>query len=403
VKLIVVVASLLLPAQERETSDAVAFKFGRIIPVSGPDISPGVILVERGKIKKVGRDVAVPDGVKIVDLSAYAAMPGMVDAATGIGITGNPNEESSEITPRFRVFDSIDPRDNRFQHSIQVGVTTLLVEPGERNVIGGLGSVVKPVGRSGREMLVREDAVLKAVMGRRPAWGNQSPRRSQASFFSRRPTTRMGVVWEFRKAFLDARRYREEKPATSDEDKEILLKAMDRKLPVRVFASRSFDIETALRLADEFGLTLQLEEAEEAHRYVGELAERKVAVVLRPWFRTSDLYLPEGGEIRFDTFARLAAAGVPVALLHGDLDVRESMLAMAAMAVKYGAKREDALRAVTINPAGILGVGERVGTLEEGKDADFVVLTGDPLDVKSRIEWVFVDGRRVYGKKIGDY
>lgn len=398
--------SLLLvptPAQDRAKSDAVLLKFGRIVTGSGPDLAPGMILVEHGKIRKIGRDVAAPEGAKVVDLSSYTAMPGMVDAASGIGVRGNPNEETSEITPRYRVADSVDARDPRFQQAVQVGVTTLLIEPGNRNVIGGLGSVFKPSGRSAREMLVREDVALKAVMGRLPAYGNMSPRRSQASFFSRRPTTRMGVVWEFRKAYLDAKRYREEKPATPDEAMEILLKTMDRKLPVRISASRSFDIETALRLSEEFGFVLQIEEGEEAWRYVDELAQRKVTVALRPSFRTSDLYLPEGGEIRFDTFARLAAAGVSVSLLPADLDPRESMLAMAALAVKYGAKREDAIRAVTIHPAEMLGVGERVGTLEEGKDADIVVLTGDPLDATSRIEWVFVDGRRVHGKELGDY
>jgi len=206
----------------------------------------------------------------------------------------------------------------------------------------------------------------------------------------------MGVVWEFRKAFLAAKNQKEE-------GSEILGKAIGGKLPVRVSASTASDIETALRLAEEFGFILQLEEAEEAHRYVEELVARKVRVALRAWVRTSDLYLPEGGEVRLDTFTRLTKAGVPVALLPWGLDGRESLLSMASFAVRYGALREDALKAVTITPAEMVGVSDRLGSLEEGKDADFVVLTGDPLDVKSRIEWVFIDGRRVFGKQIGDY
>lgn len=404
-----VLAALLLSlpsvaaAQDDPKKDAVAFKFGRILTATGSEIAPGTILVEHGKIKKIGGAIALPTGARIVDLSSYTAMPGLVDASSGAGVAGDANEEAAEITPAFRILDSIDPRDKLFQRVVQLGVTSLHIEPGNRNVIGGLSSVFKPAGRSVREMLVREDVMLKAAMGREPTAWNYPPRGAQASFFSRRPTTRMGVVWEFRKAFLDARAYREEKRTPVDEGKEILLKAMEKKIPVRMAASRSYDIESALRLADEFGLSLQLEEAEEAYRTLDELAARKVPVALRPWYRTADLSMPEGGEVRFDTFTLLTKAGVAVSLLPWGWDGRESMLAMASFSVKYGASREEALRAVTINPAAMLGVSDRVGSLEEGKDADFVVLTGDPLDVKSRIDWVFIEGRRVFGKKIGDY
>jgi imidazolonepropionase-like amidohydrolase len=388
---------LLLAPQAKE--DLVAFKFGKIVTVTQGEISPGIILVEHGKIKKIGRDVAIPTGAKVVDLSNYTAMPGLVDAAAWHGIAGSPNEETAEITPQFRIVDSIDPRDKALQQVLQIGVTTLHIEPGNRNVIGGLGSVFKPRGRTVREMLVREDVALKVAVSREPAGGNFPPRGSQATFFSRRPTTRMGVYWEFRKAFLDASKAGK----SADAGQEILVKAIERKLPVRVSASRSYDIETALRLAEEFGLSIQLEEAEEAHKYVKELAERKIPVALRPTLRMQDVPLAEGGEGRFDTFATLVKAGVPVALLHAGHSDRESMLVVAAFAVKHGASREDALRAVTIIHAEMLGVSNRVGSLEEGKDADFVVLTGDPLDLTSRIEWVFIDGRRVFGKKLGDY
>lgn len=390
-------ALLLLLAQSNE--DTVAFKFGRIVTVTQGEIAPGVILVEHGKIKKIGKDVAIPSGAKVVDLSAYTAMPGLVDAASWVGVSGSANEETAEITPQFRIVDSIDPRDKQLQQVLQLGVTTLHIQPGNRNVIGGLGSVFKPSGKTVREMLVREDVALKVAISREPASGNFPPRGSQATFFARRPTTRMGVYWEFRKAFLDAAKA----GRNADEGQLVLQKAMERKLPVRVSATRSYDIETALQLAEEFGLSIQIEEAEEAHKYVKELSEKKVPVALRATLRMQDVNLMEGGEGRFDTFARLTKAGVPVALLHGGSTDRESMLVVASMAVRFGASRADAIKAVTIIPAEMLGVSNRVGSLEEGKDADFIVLTGDPLDLTSRIDWVFVDGRRVFGKKLGDY
>jgi imidazolonepropionase-like amidohydrolase len=188
-----------------------------------------------------------------------------------------------------------------------------------------------------------------------------------------------------------------------DEEKEILLRAMEKKIPVRIFARKSYDIETALRLSDEFGFTLQLEGGEEAFRYCKEIAERKVAVALMPSYATSSLSFSGEGEVRFDTFSLLTKAGVLVALLPGLSGDRESMLAMAAFAIKYGATKEEALRAVTLVPAEMLGIADRVGSLEEGKDADFIILNGDPLDVKSRIEWVFIDGARVFGKTLGQY
>lgn len=386
---------LLLVATPRAAfpdDDVVAYKAGKILTISGEEISPGTILVRSGKILEIGKEVVLPEGARVVDLSAYTLMPGLVHA----GLRAD-NEETSEITPDFRVTRAVDPDSPLFQRLRKLGVTTVLVEPGNRNVIGGLGSVFKT---DGADFVVREDVFLKAAMGNGPSAGNFAPRYSVPSFYSRRPTTRMGVVWEFRKAFIDARKARDEESGGLSEGTKILVRAMEKKLPVRVYASRAFDIETALRLAGEFGLDIQLEGAHEAYIHSGAIAKRKIPVVLRPEFQTGQIHLRNGGVNRLDTFARLCDAGIRVALLPGGTDPRASLLDMALFAVRCGGDRGKALRAITLTPAELIGVADRVGSLAPGKDADFLVLNGDPLDPKTGVKAVYIGGIRVAGKSL---
>src|SRR6185503_16574167 len=240
-----------------------------------------------------------------------------------------------------------------------------------------------------------ESAALKAVIGPTPSQGNYSPRGSMPGFFSRRPTTRMGVAWEFRKAFLDAGR----DPA-GDPGKAVLAQALAGKLPVRIAAGRWTDLETAMQIAEELGLTIVFEEAQEAYKRADVLAKKNIPVLLRLSVNgTAPMYFGEQNEVRLDTFSLLLKAGVKTALL-GTGDPRsEGLLPSVSFAVRYGASPADALRAVTLTPAEILGVADRMGSLEAGKDANLVVLSGDPHDLTTRVEKVMIDGRWVYGEK----
>lgn len=377
--------------------EVTAYKAGKIITVSGESISPGVLIIAQGKILEVGSEVQVPKKASVVDLSKYTIFPGLVHAGESRSVDGSSNEESSEITPDFRVRNSFNPDSPILIRLRKMGVTTVHIEPGDRNVIGGLSSVYKTT----RGAMVRPDVALKAVMGERPSSGNSAPRYSAPSFYSRRPTTRMGVVWEFRKAFIQARKSRDEKRTDISEGISILLKALKKDLPVRIYASRSFDIETAVRLAEEFGLNIQIEGAEEAYHCVKTLLEKDIPVALRPQYQTGDMYLRNGGESRLDTFARLSRAGVRVALLPIGSEPGSSLLATASFSVRCGAGRREAIRAITMIPAQMIGVSDRVGSLEPGKDADFLVLNGDPLDPKTRIQSVFINGEKVSGVSPG--
>jgi len=366
--------------------DAIALANARILPVSGERIERGYVLVRDGKIVEVGRG-APPEGVAtVLDLSGKTVIPGLIHGGSSLGIAGSANEDGAEVEPRLRVVDSFDPRSGELSRARQCGITATLIEPGNRAVVGGVASVVKTAGSSRPAMIVREEAALKGAMGIAPAQGNSAPRGSPATFFTRRPTTRMGVAWEFRKAFFDAAR---------TQGPPVMVHALAGDLPVRISASRVTDIETALQVAEELHLRISIEEAQEAYKRADLLAARKVPVLLRP---SAPAPSSEPEEFRPDTFTRLVRAGVRTALLPAGDQKPEALLAALAFAVRDGATPEEALRGVTAAPAEILGVADRLGSLAQGKDADLVVLSGEPQDVTSRVERVMIDGRWVFGE-----
>jgi len=360
----------------------------KVVCVSGETIDQGFIVIRAGKIAEVGSG-RTPTKGRVVDLTGKIVIPGLIHGASSLGVVGNTNEDGEEVAPQVRILDSFDPRSGELSRARQSGVTAALIEPGNRGVIGGVASVVKTAGASRSAMVVRDEAALKAAMGLAPAQGNFAPRGSAATFFTRRPTTRMGVTWEFRKAFFDAKKA---------QGPPVMVQALAGTLPVRISASRVTDIETALEVAEELHLQIALEEAQEAYKRVELLAARKVAVFLRP---APPLASSEPEEFQPNTFTRLVRGGVATALLPASDQKPEALLASVAFAVREGATPAEALRAVTATPAEILGVAGRIGGIGVGKDADLVVLSGEPHEATSRVEKVMIDGRWVYGENAG--
>jgi imidazolonepropionase-like amidohydrolase len=366
----------------------------RILSVSGEPIAKGAVIVSGGKIVAVVDNTAFPEA-KVLDLSGKVIIPGLIDAGCTLGIAGPANEDGEEVAPQVRIVDSLDPRSPDLARARQNGVTAAFVEPGNRGVIGGVASVVRTAGTSRAAMVVRESAAIKAAIGPTPAQGNFSPRGSAPTFFARRPTTRMGVAWEFRKAFFDAGR----RPG-DDPGKAVLVQALAGRIPVRIAASRQTDLETAMQIAEELGLTICFEEAQEAYKHAELLAKKNIPVLLRPSVNgTAPMFFGEQNEVRLDTFSLLVRAGVRTALLSTGDPRSEGLLPAVSFAVRHGATPAEALRAVTRTPAEILGVADRMGSLEKGKDANLVVLSGEPHDVTSRVERVMIDGRWVFGEK----
>ncbi len=390
---------VLAPAVSVTAQDEVlAVKAGRILPVSGEPVADGVILIRDGKIADLGPEVAVPKDASVIDATGRVAMPGLVDARALHPVRGDANEQSSEITPAFRISLAIDPNSKELKHSLATGTTTLYVPPGQNNLIAGFGVVIKPAGNTASEMILRDEAALHLVMGLDSTRGNRAPRWSRPdSFYYRRPTTGMAVAWMLRKSFFDARQYAKSHEE-DDAAVEVLAAALEGEVPIRVLARRAIDIRTAFRIADEHGLRIILDECTEGYKVAELIAEKDAPAVLGPFYyypRTSSQYR-EGDEVNWNNAGILAKAGVRVALASGGEPPAGGLLSAAIFAVRHGMPPDEALKAVTLTPAEILGVAGRVGSLDKGKDADILILSGDPLGATSRIERVILKGRTVY-------
>ena len=379
------------------------FQGARIHPVSGPVIEDGVVIVSGGRIVAVGgSDLETPSGAQIIDCSGKVITPGLVDAGTTIGVaTTDKNEQGEEVTPAVRITDAIDPASRDFERARAVGVTTVQINPGNRNVIGGFGAVVKTAGDTLAEMLVSDESGLRLTMGSEPSSGNRAIRGGRPEgIYYRRPTTRMGVVWEARKAFYDAQAYMQQKTDPNadpemiaiDPGMEVLSRALKQEVLVRTTARAEQDIRTALRLAEEFGYKTLVEEATEVWRVIDDIAAAEVPVLLSA---PSAMSGGEGTDVRYHTIVALAERGIPFAICTGANGAPLPLIHEATFAVRYGLSKDVALAAVTLRAAEILGIDDRVGSLRPGRDADLVVWSGDPFDPTTRPVAVYVSGEEV--------
>jgi imidazolonepropionase-like amidohydrolase len=376
----------ILTADVSAQTRCVAIRNARIVPMQGPVIENGTILIENGKIKALGKNVRIPAGATIVDGTGKVVMPGLVDANSHLGLRETANEQMSEITPQIRVLQLVNPRSPEFKRALQSGVTTLCITPGSANVVGGLCGVVKSIGGDLDRMLVRDGVAERAALGADTFSGNSgflNATGDLSTLYLRRPNTRMGAVWEMRHALDQPKKY----PA--------LAAVRAGTLPFRVQARVENDIRAALTIAQEFKVPrLVIDDCAEGFRVADLLAERHVAVVLGA-FTDPQGFGPERAETSLSTAALLSSKGVLVAFGSNDGDATQ-LLAWAAMAVRNGMTPEAALRAVTLNAAEIAGVADRVGSLAPGKDADLLILSGDPLELTTHIERIFVNGQVVY-------
>jgi imidazolonepropionase-like amidohydrolase len=386
---------------------SVAIVGGRVVPVSGPPIEGGTVIVTDGIITAVGADVPLPDGVPVVDAAGKWVLPGFIEAHGHVGVHeeaegwagSDTNEMTDPVTAHVRAIDAINPADLGFRDAIGGGVLAVNVNPGSGNPIGGQTCAVKCWGRTVDEMLLRAPAGLKSALGENPkrVYGEQK----------KTPSTRLGVAAVIRAAFVEASNYlakldaeaakpaTERKPVDRDLKLEALGMVLRREIPWRQHCHRADDIATALRIAAEFGYELVIDHGTEAHLIADLLAARDIPVIIGPLFTSRSKV-----ELRNRSLAnpgKLAAAGVTIAITTDHPVVPINFLVhQASLSVKYGLDPETALRALTINPARIIGVSDRLGSLESGKDGDVVVWSGDPLDVLSRVERAYQDGTEIY-------
>ncbi len=355
-----------------------------------------VVLVQDGKIRAITPGAVAPrDAIEVAAVTA-----GFVDAGARIHDGLYSVEQSTEVQPHRAIADSIDPFDVRWQRLAASGVTTAYVAPLERNVIGGLGLALKTAGKADvAARTVAGRGYVTGAIGSLPSSGNSPAFSRPTSFYNRRPTTRMGVEWEWRKAFFDAVAAKR-LPEREFPGAEHLRKVLAGELGLYITAWTTQDIRTAIFLKEEleregFGkVQLVLEAAAEAHREPKLLVRSGAAVILPPFpaqGRTQDqAFMP------LELPKLLADLGVTFALsAHDARDPEARLAAQAGFAVRGGLGFEQALAAVTLNPARILGIDGRVGSVEVGKDADLVLWNGQPFEATSGIVGVLVDGALV--------
>jgi imidazolonepropionase-like amidohydrolase len=395
------------------TGGNVAITGGRVVPITGEPVAGGTVLIADGRITAVGAGLAVPSGATVIDATGSWVLPGFIEAHGHVGVSEeaqgwageDTNEMTEPVTAQVRAIDAINPADLGFRDAVTGGVLAVNVNPGSGNPIGGQTAALKCWGRTVDEMVLRAPSGMKSALGENPkrVYGNKE----------KMPSTRLGTAAVIRSALVDAANYlarledRERKPEAdrAPVDRDLKLEALGRvlrrEIPWRQHCHRADDIATAIRIADEFGYDLVIDHGTEAHLLADIIAARGIPVIIGPLF-TSRAKV----ELRNRSLAnpgRLAAAGVTIAITTDHPVVPIHFLVhQATLAVKEGLDPATALAALTINPARIAGIDERLGSIEPGKDADLVIWSGDPLDVRSRVRRALIEGTEIYAWDNGE-
>ncbi len=393
---------------------------GKVLTISQGTFEPGTVLIEDGRIVAVGQEVEIPAGAEVYDVTGKVVTPGLIDAHCHVGLFpegigweySDGNECTDPITPHLRALDAVHPEDPAFKELVAAGVTTVLTGPGSGNLIGGQWVCLKTVPKpTVEQMVLLEPAGMKMALGENPkrVYGEQK----------KAPSTRMGNAAALRTALVDAQNYLEKwqryqadlaayqakvaagdegaeppKPPERDLKLEALGRVLRREMKARIHAHRADDMLTAIRIAEEFGLDLTLEHATEGYKIADLLAAKGIPVTAGPILFSRQKY-----ELRDMTPRNpglMARAGVKVAIQTDEMSAVKYLTINAALAVREGMPEEEALRAITLNAAEIIGVADRVGSLEPGKDADLVVFSGHPFDYRTVVELVLVDGQVAY-------
>ena len=376
-------------------------KNGYLKPMSGPDIPNGCILADQGKILAVGENLTTPEGAQIIDAKGRLVTPGCVDAHCHIGLDNEAmgwegmdyNEIVEPLTPQLRAIDSINPMDEAFPNALRGGVTTACTGPGSANVVGGTFTAIKLSGKRVDKMIVKDPLAMKCAFG-------ENPKRCYGQNSKKSPMTRMGTAALLRELLFKTKRYLEDKEAGKnpafDMKLESMIPVIKGELPLKAHAHRADDILTSIRIAKEFGVKLTLDHCTDGALIADELAEENYPAFVGPTFGNKSKI--ELANKSFETPKILSEAGVTVSIITDAPVIPLQYLPMcAALAVKSGLDPETAWHAITINPANSTGIGDRVGSLEAGKDADIVIWTDDPMTVVGAESYLTIlNGEIVY-------
>ncbi|MGL5752985.1 MAG: amidohydrolase [Paraclostridium sp.] len=365
----------------------------------------GDILIKNGKIVEIDEKINLDRKIELIDAQGKFIYPGFIDAHThlglwedGMGFEGEDgNEETDPITPHLNPIDGMNPMDRNFYEAYSGGITTVCSTPGSSNVIGGQCIAVKTYGKRIDKMVLKNPVAMKVAFGENPKVDHGKKDRS--------PFTRMAIASMLRenlrkaKDYMDALELHEKDNENDKPDYDIklesLIPVLKREIPLKAHTHRVDDIFTAIRIAKEFDLKLTIDHCTEGHLIVDELVEEDYPIIVGPSF--SNRSKIELRNLTFDTAGILSNAGINISLMTDHNEVPIQYLPICAgIAVKHGLKKDKALEAITINPSKILGIEDRVGSIEIGKDADIVIWDNDPLEIQSNVLYTIIDGKVVY-------
>ena len=373
--------------------------------MAGTNYNPGSLLIKDRKILKVGSEIDVDPNelTEIIDATDCWVLPGLIEAHCHIGITEEKkgmegddcNEMKDPITPYIRGFDAINPMDSAFHNAISSGITSMMVGPGSSNVVGGQFAFIKADGRCIDDMVILEPAAMKTGFGENPK-GNYND-------LGTKPTTRMTMAAMLRQELFEAKEYLNHKEQAEkngeepefDFQKECWIPVLKKEIPIKAHAHRADDILTAIRIAKEFDLDMTLDHCTEGHLIVKEIKASGFPAIIGPTLASRNKI--EIQNMDFKTAGILAKNGVKVAIMTDHPVSRIQYLPICAgFAAKEGLGIEEGLKAITINPAEICRVADKVGSLEAGKDADIAIFTGNPMEVFTECLFTIINGEVIY-------
>lgn len=368
----------------------------------------GNLLIENKKIKEIGNDIVAPLDATVIDAKGCLVLPGFIDAHTHLGLWEDGmategidgNEQTDPITPQLNTIDAINPMDITFNEAVKSGITSVCSTPGSSNPIGGQAIALKTYGKIVDKMVIKNPVATKVAFGENPKncyGGNEKT-----------PQTRMAIAALIRETLKKAQEYLDgiEKNQLEEDDAkkpeynmkyESLIPVLKREVPLKAHAHRVDDMFTAIRIAKEFDLKLTLDHCTEGHLVVDELIEEGYPILVGP--SLTERSKIELRNLTFETAGILSNNGLNVCLItdHPVTPIQYLPLC-AGIAIKHGMKEEKALEAITINPAKVLGIDNRVGSIEVGKDADIVIWDNNPFEINSNVLYTIIDGKIVYKK-----
>ncbi|KHD36758.1 amidohydrolase [Clostridium acetobutylicum] len=385
-------------------------KNGKILTMTGVNYDSGSVLIDNGKIIKVGENIDVDESCEIIDAAGFWVMPGIIEAHCHVGIQeekrgfeGNDcNEMTNPVTPYLRALDGINPMDSAFYNALTAGITGIMVGPGSANVVGGQWMFLKTYGRAIDKMVVLQPSAMKIAFGENPK-ANYDKKNMM-------PSTRIAIAAMLREELFEAQQYYEKrKNAEKSGDsfdkefrKECWVPVFDKKIPLKAHVHRADDILTAIRIAKEFNLNLTLDHCTEGHLVAKEIKESGFPAIVGPTLTSRNKIETQYAD--FKTAGILHNEGVKVAITTDHPVTRiQDLLICAGFAAKEGLGIEEGLKAITINPAEICNVSNRVGSIEVNKDADIAIFDGNPMETFTKTMYTIINGEIVYSLKDKNY